>query len=99
MFKQQIKEVNDSLKRTNKAIVAIGCSFVQGQGAVNDELYGHFKWEMRGLGKPLEIVITEKEKKILLAKYPELRIQDGKIDFTFMEYKILRSKLFHLNFS
>ena len=43
MYQNQIKKINEQLKTTDKAIIALGCSFVQGQGAVNDELYTEYK--------------------------------------------------------
>ena len=39
MYQIQVNEINKKLKNNKKAIIAIGCSFVQGQGAVDDELY------------------------------------------------------------
>lgn len=87
MFRQQYEEINKDLERTNKAIIAIGCSFVQGQGTINDELYEKFKWNYLGPGASLQPIIDNKKKKFLLKKYPSLKKDlDNEINFTFMEY-------------
>jgi len=88
MYKKQIPEINASIKKTRKAIISLGCSFVQGQGAVDDELYTDYKWEFVQLGTPLQLNVSKEETEKLLKKYPELSLKpDGKIDWTFMEYK------------
>jgi hypothetical protein len=87
MFRKQVKEINNDLKHTRKAIIALGCSFVQGQGAVNDELYQDYKWDMVEIGKKLEIQLTSKEKAELLNKYSNLSVHSTVIDFTLMEYE------------
>jgi len=87
MYKRHVKQINNDLKNTRKAIISLGCSFVQGQGAVNDELYSQCEWRYTGLGNALEIHLDENQKKEVLAKYPNVEKGfDGKMDFTFMEY-------------
>ena len=87
MYRKQVEQINKDLQTTDKVIISIGCSFVQGQGAVNDELYTDYKWDYLELGKPLEISVSEQQRKDLLKQYPSL-IKDprDKLDFTFMEY-------------
>lgn len=88
MYRRQIPAINESIKRTKKAIIALGCSFVQGQGAVNDELYTDYNWEFIELGIPLQLRLNEDQKKELLAKYDTLYQEPGgNINFTFMEYE------------
>lgn len=87
MLHSQIPLINYTIKKTGKAIVAIGCSFVQGQGAINDELYENYKWDYRGMGYPIKIDIDNSEKTSILKQYTELKPHvDEKIDFTAMEY-------------
>jgi hypothetical protein len=87
MYQNQIKKINEQLKTTDKAIIALGCSFVQGQGAVNDELYTEYKWTYPGLGAALEPQIDSSERTSILEKYPNVANgPDNKLDFTFMEY-------------
>ena len=86
MYKKQVIEINNDLKRTKKAIISLGCSFVQGQGAVNDELYNDYTWKNIDIGSPLKIQIDNKQQKELLTKYKNLGIAFDSIDFTFMEY-------------
>ncbi len=86
MFQEEILKINEDLKRTRKAIIALGCSYTEGQGAVNDELYTDYKWTHPKVGEQLEITITPKERKDLLDKYPILKPEDNdKINFRFME--------------
>ena len=87
MYKKQVEKINKDLKRTGKAIVALGCSFVQGQGAVNDDLYTDYKWNYVGLGYPLEINVNKSEIAKILKDYPNLTFSAGKFDFTYMEYE------------
>jgi hypothetical protein len=89
MYNTQILEINKDLEKTGKAIIALGCSFVQGQGAFNDELYDKYKWVYKGLGSPLEIDVTPEEQRELFAKYPDVKSAPGSplpFDFKFMEY-------------
>jgi hypothetical protein len=86
MYRQQIPEINKSIKTTKKAIISIGCSFVQGQGAVNPDLYSEYDWKFDGLGVPLYLELPPDEEKILMKKYPSVIKKDGKLDFRFMEY-------------
>jgi hypothetical protein len=87
MYKSQVDEINKSLEKTRKAIISIGCSFVQGQGAVNDELYENYKWVYAGEGLPLYPELTDKDKKTILKTYPSVKKGlNDKLDFTFMEY-------------
>lgn len=86
MFQREISKINEDLKRTKKAIIALGCSYTEGQGAVNDELYTDYTWTHPRIGEALEIKITLKERNELLKKYPILKTDDnGKINFRFME--------------
>jgi len=86
MYRSQVKEIIEDLKKTKKAIVAIGCSFVQGQGAVNDELYINYPWEFHK-GIPLDIQVSASEQATILKNYPLVgKSPNGKLDFTFMGY-------------
>jgi hypothetical protein len=86
MYKKQIPKINASIKQTKKAIISIGCSFVQGQGAVNPELYDDYDWTYEELGVPLYLTLDSTKEKELMKKYPNVRKTDGKLDFRFMEF-------------
>lgn len=89
MYRKQIYDINADLKKTRKAIIAIGCSFVQGQGAIDDELYDNYKWKELSIGNQIEIEVSKLERDDLLKKYPLLckpHDLEKMIDFTFMEY-------------
>jgi hypothetical protein len=90
MYNKQIQEINKDLEKTGKAIIALGCSFVQGQGAFDDEMYENYKWNFPGMGSPLQIDLKPSEEAEVLSKYPTVISNKGHIpslDFKFMEYK------------
>jgi hypothetical protein len=87
VYYRQVKEINESLKKTGKAIISLGCSFVEGQGAIDQDLYDRLKWTMEKTGVPMEPELSMEEKENLVKEYPELAIQGTNIDWTFMEYK------------
>lgn len=84
---QQIstEHINFDLKRTGRAIIALGCSFVDGQGAVDDILYEKYNWEYKALGYPLQIVATDQELKDLMREYPSIASSTGIPNFQPME--------------
>ena len=90
MYNYQVKEINEDLKKTKKAVIALGCSFTQGQGAINDEIFDNYKWETQDLGKPLRAVLSKKEKKQILKKYSTVLLDSEdstSLDFVKMEYE------------
>ena len=87
MYKKQLEKINEDIDRTQKAIIGLGCSFVQGQGAFNKEIVKEYGTHFTELGNPLQLnKISKQEKKLLLKTYPSLAIKNNEIDFTFMEY-------------
>lgn len=89
MYRRQIKEINDTIDRTSKAIISLGCSFVQGQGAFTEEIVQQFGTKFTELGDPLRLNDISKNKKIeLIKKYPSLELgPNDELNFTFMEYE------------
>jgi hypothetical protein len=87
MYSKQVKQINKDIAKKGRAIVAIGCSFVQGQGAINDEIFDEYEF-LANEGEVLKIDATLAEKKYLEQRYENLTIgPDGVLDFTFMEYE------------
>lgn len=90
MYNKQITEINKDLEKTGKAIIALGCSFVQGQGAFDDEMYKTYKWDFPGMGIPLRIDLEPGQEEEIISKYPTVesnKKQTPSLDFKFMEYK------------
>jgi hypothetical protein len=88
MYYKQVKKINESLKKTRKAIISLGCSFVEGQGAVDQYIYDSYKWTMERTGVPMEPVLTAKERQTILDKHGDLiSYGSGGWNWTFMEYK------------
>jgi len=88
MFSSQVKQINKDLAKKGRAIVSIGCSFVQGQGAINDEIFDNYNFNASDLGEVLSLQANDKDVKQLLDSYPSLSVNhSNKIDFTMMEYE------------
>lgn len=89
MFYRQIEQINSDINRTRKAIITLGCSFVQGQGAVDDSLFEEYDWHFERVGIPISIKVNESQKQKITEKYPDVELNPftGQLDFTFMEYK------------
>ena len=90
MREVQIRRINKKLEKTDKAIIALGCSFVEGQGAIYDDLFEKYDWKFEGMGKPLTIsdYLTDTEKKDILKTYPDKVTYDksnNKLNFSIME--------------
>jgi hypothetical protein len=63
MYKKQISKINKIIDKTGKAIIGLGCSFVQGQGAFNEEIVDKYGTTFTELGDPLRLdKISAKEK-------------------------------------
>ena len=77
MFKSQIAQINKDIKRTKKAIIALGCSFVQGAGAFNEDIYKNYKWKPLIEGEHLVWDLTKADQDRLISQYPEVNINPG----------------------
>ena len=86
MRKEAISQINEDIKRTKRAIISLGCSFVQGHGAVDDSIYRNYVWT----GTPGSGVITwdKKSMQSLVKDFPEIKITpQGDIHFYLNEEK------------
>ena len=88
MFHHQIKKINNDLKRTKRAIISFGCSFVEGQGAIDQDLYETSEWSMDHVGIPMTANLSKKERSQLLKTNPLLYTNlQGEIQWEKMEQK------------
>lgn len=89
MYNRQIPIISTDLKKTRRAIIALGCSFTQGQGAFDQDLLETLDWKFEKLGVPLQLDLKDSQIQDLLNRYPILRRDQytNNIDWTFMEYK------------
>jgi len=86
MFVNQYDQINHSLKQTNQAIIALGCSFVQGQGAVDDKLLELYDWKVDNAGTMS--VDGPDDLKTKISNIYSIPINSNyELDFTAMEYK------------
>lgn len=77
MFKSQIAQINKDIKRTKRAIIALGCSFVQGSGAFSEDIYKNYKWKPLVTGEHIQWELSKSDQQQLISQYPEINIQIG----------------------
>lgn len=81
-----IPKINKSLKTTRKAIIGVGCSFVEGQGAFDTEIYENYPWTCEEVGVPLKLCLDQDQESQFLSSYPEVKKNsDGSYDYSIME--------------
>lgn len=87
MYSKFIPDINQSLKKTRKAIVGLGCSYMEGQGAFEEELEEKYGTIFQKWGVPLDMKIPESDWEYLFKKYPSLEPSHipGKIKLSYME--------------
>lgn len=78
-----IPEINESLKKTKKAIITLGCSFVEGHGAVAQKLWDQY-YVPGGKTDATDWDLTEQDAKHIMDEFP---------DITLSEYSEHRTKL------
>jgi hypothetical protein len=91
MFKTQIIKINETIKNTKKAIISLGCSFTQGQGAISEDIYKNYNWMGHKFGQPsIEWDLSASDAARLTTEYPDITIHwfngKAKLDFVRHEY-------------
>jgi hypothetical protein len=87
VFPNSVKLANQHIKKSRRAIVSFGCSFVEGQGAVDEKI-----WDLKSLydsndqmhewNLPVEI------KKKIVEEYPDVTLSlTNQLDFSLHQYK------------
>jgi hypothetical protein len=107
MFRHFIPEINKDIQRTKRAIIAIGCSFVQGHGAIKEDIYNRYEWNIPVLGQVnITWNMSPDEMKTLVSEYPDVRINEftKELDFFTHEYNnsfvsVLAKKYFNNDFA
>ena len=74
MFRHLIPEINEDLKRTKRAIISLGCSFVQGHGAFDENIYRNYKWEWTWDDNCPLWHLTEEDKVRIVQEYPDVHV-------------------------
>ena len=107
MYKEEIDNINRSIEKNKKAIISLGCSFVQGLGAISQDIYDNYNWQ--SYNGAVHWFLNEKEKNDLILKYPRIKYypfykSGNNYDFTFHEYdnsfvNILCKKYFNENYT
>lgn len=102
MYSRQYEFINTDLRRTRAAVIGMGCSFVEGQGAFDDEMYEMYHFEVKRVGRPAALDISVEELRRISIQYDiPFDEQTQNVNWTVMEYRnafvnVLCSKyLFH----
>ena len=78
MIRPMIAEINHSLKRTKRAIISLGCSFVQGQGAIHQSIFDEFSWTGLTTGYPaVTWDVSQEDTARLMEKFPDISVNAG----------------------
>jgi hypothetical protein len=95
MYSFKIPEINDSIRKTRKAIISLGCSFVQGHGAIDQKIYDRYKWNHDISISPYTTWdLTKSEKKEISNEYANISLYenlDGIIDINFSAHELENS--------
>lgn len=83
----KIDEINRNLKITKKAIISLGCSFVEGQGAIDQDIYERYTWSFVDYKGCMVPNINDKEIDKLIEENSILSVKNGEIDWNLMEHK------------
>lgn len=88
MFRDHIPNINKDIQRTKRAIISIGCSFVQGHGAVVQEIYDRYSWETPYVDLTYKLsALTESERQKLLSDYPDIEFDPYNQVFEFRTHE------------
>lgn len=74
-----ISQINFDLKKTKKAIISLGCSFVQGVGAIDENIYRNYEWEISPNSSTWYLTTEQKNK--IIQDYPDVELRSDGISF------------------
>jgi len=100
MNPQQIEIINNDIKRTRRAIIALGCSFTHGHGSLNEKIYKSYPHQFNKNTGSIDWDLSLDQKKELVNEFRDIKISHGgQLDFTEHENnnsfaKILATKYF-----
>lgn len=85
MFRDSINQINEDIKKTKRAIISLGCSFVQGGGAINDSIYKNYNWTGSKYNHP-NVVWDTTNSHQLIKEFTDIKLlSDGTFDFSLHE--------------
>jgi len=83
MHVNRIPDINKIISKTGKAVVALGCSFVQGQGAINETISNSVNWTFDKNSSTFKWDIDSDHAKQVWQNYPDIKVNPWHtIDFT-----------------
>lgn len=87
MLVDSIESINNQIKKKRKAIVAIGCSFVEGMGALDPLIYMRYHWHRDPVHGTI-INLAGAELTEFLNRYPDItKNPNGSLNFKKMQHK------------
>lgn len=79
MFKELIPSINEVIRKKKKAIIALGCSFVEGHGALDQRIYDNYPWRGQEFGNPNVLWdLTDEQKTQLITEFPDITLSPTK---------------------
>jgi hypothetical protein len=86
MRKEAISQINEDIKRTKRAIISLGCSFVRGHGAIDDAIYRNYTYNATKGSCVITWDLTNARS--LVKEFPGIKIlRHGDLDFYLNEEK------------
>lgn len=87
MNKIRIPNINSDIIRTGRAIISLGCSFVQGHGALHEKIYKEYPWTSHPPPLGIKWNLNTDQKKLLTEEFPDIEISTNEwINFFDHEY-------------
>lgn len=75
MFKEEYNRLNAGIEKNRKIILSFGCSFAEGQGAIEQELIDNYPWYMDAGNYLKWDKCTHDQKQEIISKYPDIKKQ------------------------
>jgi hypothetical protein len=79
MHFDRINQINKDIERTGRAIISLGCSFVEGQGSITEEIYNKYSsnWKSEGDSTgTVEWNFTEDDRKKIAAQHSNITFNE-----------------------
>jgi len=73
MWKDEYTRVNDDIIKHRKAVIGFGCSFSDGQGAIEEEILNNYPWYIDGANTLKWDKLTREQQSEVRTKYHDVR--------------------------
>lgn len=87
MHSELIPQINNGILKNKKVVITLGCSFVEGQGAVDLKIWENY-YKKRTTHNPNAWAFTKEQQREIIKEFPYVRLNQHDpniLDFTFHE--------------